>query len=352
MLFIELTLVSLKRNTFPVCVSGGCKHAIALAAWVHRRSEEPSPTEVKCYWKRGRLSSVGLSIKFVTARELNQRNNDQGPQDVGSNFLNEVVALCRQEDDLDCILLNQFTPCASNLSMHKLIIEFCTCDKKTSDQFLSFLTHKLMTEDLDQIFIDTLNQYLDPLWIELHYCRISASKLFEAAQCKTLEGSLHKIILGAQKIPDNVFMKRGRDLEPLVLKVVQQLLGLRKSIEKAGFQLHSSFPIFGASADGVTRKFVFEVKCPSTKEATKRYLDENGQPQLKFRLQILLQIMLCNRESGYFCVAHHEFEKNSLVEIVHVPRDDKLVLTYMKKAENWWCASIFPKLIQSVLPSV
>ncbi|GBP94367.1 hypothetical protein EVAR_60481_1 [Eumeta japonica] len=30
---------------------GGCKHALALVMWTHRRSEDPTPTEVACYWK-------------------------------------------------------------------------------------------------------------------------------------------------------------------------------------------------------------------------------------------------------------------------------------------------------------
>ncbi|GBP02341.1 hypothetical protein EVAR_97168_1 [Eumeta japonica] len=31
--------------------AGGCKHALALVMWTHRRSEDPTPTEVACYWK-------------------------------------------------------------------------------------------------------------------------------------------------------------------------------------------------------------------------------------------------------------------------------------------------------------
>ncbi|GBP90822.1 hypothetical protein EVAR_66005_1 [Eumeta japonica] len=31
--------------------NGGCKHALALVMWTHRRSEDPTPTEVACYWK-------------------------------------------------------------------------------------------------------------------------------------------------------------------------------------------------------------------------------------------------------------------------------------------------------------
>ncbi|VVC35784.1 Protein of unknown function DUF4817 [Cinara cedri] len=34
---------------------GGCKHSLALLMYVHIKSEEKSPTEVECYWKRPKL---------------------------------------------------------------------------------------------------------------------------------------------------------------------------------------------------------------------------------------------------------------------------------------------------------
>ncbi|KAJ8953093.1 hypothetical protein NQ318_013435 [Aromia moschata] len=32
------------------CFTGGCKHAVAVLMWVHRRSEDYAPTEVTSYW--------------------------------------------------------------------------------------------------------------------------------------------------------------------------------------------------------------------------------------------------------------------------------------------------------------
>ncbi|KAK2579099.1 hypothetical protein KPH14_008498 [Odynerus spinipes] len=29
--------------------TGGCKYAVALLMWVHRRSEDPAPTDIACY---------------------------------------------------------------------------------------------------------------------------------------------------------------------------------------------------------------------------------------------------------------------------------------------------------------
>lgn len=53
-----------------ILFSGGCKHAVAFLMWVHRRSEDPSPTEVQCYWKKSVLSGVGTSLKYITVEEM------------------------------------------------------------------------------------------------------------------------------------------------------------------------------------------------------------------------------------------------------------------------------------------
>ena len=53
-----------------VASQGGCKHAMAFIMWVHRRSEEPSCTSTECYWKKSKLSQVGTSLKYITAKEM------------------------------------------------------------------------------------------------------------------------------------------------------------------------------------------------------------------------------------------------------------------------------------------
>lgn len=53
---------------------GGCKHAMTFLYWLHRRSEEPSPTEVKCYWKKSSLSLVGSQDKYVLSKEIGFAN--------------------------------------------------------------------------------------------------------------------------------------------------------------------------------------------------------------------------------------------------------------------------------------
>ncbi|KAK4882184.1 hypothetical protein RN001_005503 [Aquatica leii] len=51
----------------------GCKHALALLMWTHRRSEDPTPTEVACYWKKSRLSGIGTVLKYIEAEKLTKK---------------------------------------------------------------------------------------------------------------------------------------------------------------------------------------------------------------------------------------------------------------------------------------
>lgn len=53
-----------------VAALGGCKHQVALLGWMHRRTEEKTPTEKECYWKKSKLSRVGTTVEFILAKEL------------------------------------------------------------------------------------------------------------------------------------------------------------------------------------------------------------------------------------------------------------------------------------------
>lgn len=49
---------------------GGCKHGLAVLAWIHRKSESKSVTDVEPYWKKSRLSGVGTTYKYIETQSL------------------------------------------------------------------------------------------------------------------------------------------------------------------------------------------------------------------------------------------------------------------------------------------
>jgi hypothetical protein len=48
-------------------ILAGCKHIVAFLYWLVRRSEEPSPTETRCYWRKSTLPDVVNSDAYSAA---------------------------------------------------------------------------------------------------------------------------------------------------------------------------------------------------------------------------------------------------------------------------------------------
>ncbi|KAL4718152.1 hypothetical protein ACJJTC_003367 [Scirpophaga incertulas] len=180
--------------------------------WTHRRTEEPSCTEVECFWKKPRQKTrVGMTLKYVTVEQ--------------------------------------------------------NCTK---------------------------NQCDNPLWHELRFARITASKDFDVSRCQTTDGSLVAAIVGA-KTPDTPAMKRGRRLERSVIKYVQNIL--KKRVKPCGLFLSPQYPMIAAYPDGICKDAVIEVKCP-TSESTKTNYIHNGSISEKYQAQIQLQMFVTKMRKG------------------------------------------------------
>ncbi|KAL4710253.1 hypothetical protein ACJJTC_003533 [Scirpophaga incertulas] len=66
--------------------SGGCKHAVAFLMWLHRRSEEPSTTAIKCYWRKSKLSGIGTTFNMIKAKDFSSTTHNEVEQDKGNFF--------------------------------------------------------------------------------------------------------------------------------------------------------------------------------------------------------------------------------------------------------------------------
>ncbi|KAL0859607.1 hypothetical protein ABMA27_010738 [Loxostege sticticalis] len=184
-----------------VAVQGGCKHAIALLMWVHRRSEEPSCTEVQCYWQKSKLSRVGTTLKFISAKDLSK-----GSPMLPSNYtvLEKFLEEGKKRNLGNCELLKYQHDYNGDelfsVSMHQLVFKY-------------------KSECCDLFLTETRDQFKNNLWYELRYGRVTSSKAYEVSRCQTNDGTLISIIMGG-KMPDTPAMKRGRYLENEVREIV------------------------------------------------------------------------------------------------------------------------------------
>ncbi|GBN60713.1 hypothetical protein AVEN_36772-1, partial [Araneus ventricosus] len=147
----------------------GCKHAIALITWLHRRSEEPAVTSVSCYWKASRLSAVGKAEKFIKAKNLVKNNIQPLPPSDGS-FLNKVAQKSRNEAKYDSVLTKYFKELADveGLSIHNLLTNFLeTTSTSTADEFINYCSCNMSETDCNTAAHETIEQSESALWFEL-----------------------------------------------------------------------------------------------------------------------------------------------------------------------------------------
>lgn len=319
--------------------AGGCKHAVAFLMWLHRRSEEPSCTQVECYWKKSTLSKVGTSIKYVTTLEMGSGIASTSEDTcVYDKFLEEATA----KGIKNCELLRYMQNIPKDfdtISMYQLALMY---RDQSCEDFLKKISSSFTTDILIKAEQNTRDQAESNLWHELRFARITASKAYEVSKCQTSDGALVGLIMGG-KMPDTPAIKRGRVLEQKVLEVVREKLN--KEIQRCGLFISKNFPMIAGSPDGIGQDFIIEIKCPFSEETYKNYI-YNGRPTKKFYSQMQIQMYVCGIKKCYFCVANSKFQSNNEVEIIYVEYDKAYIKSLMETLVIFWKTHIYPLLFK------
>ncbi|KAG4071100.1 hypothetical protein HA402_013414 [Bradysia odoriphaga] len=231
---------------------GGCKHAIALIGWIHRRSEEPSPTETVCYWKKSVLASVDTSKPYHSDTDESSAYSDSEEED-SDGFISSFAAESEKLKVTDCHFLlhynfKKFSSPFLKLSLHHCVFDYMVSKASHSpSDFISFCKERMSQSLIEKIAAETKGQYKS------------------AGNGSTIDK------LFGKKILDTKYMKRGRLLEAQVKLALEKKLG--QKIADSGLWLKSDLPIFGASPDGFgpRKEYCVEIKCPATEDSYKTY---------------------------------------------------------------------------------
>lgn len=320
---------------------------MAFLMWCNRKFETKSPTEVECYWKKSALSNIGVTKKFMTSDELVGKSTKRIKLNVGPTFLTKLIEQSKTNDidsQLSRHMFDYFDGKVNSLSIHDLLYKFLQehQGQNNCESFLRYAETKMSDNLCKMVENCTKDQKDNPLWHELRYGRITASNIYEASKCKTENGNLVNRILGAVKVYDNIYMKRGRNLEGLVLDKIKSTLKIE--INDCGLFLFPSVPIFGASPDGIGDDFIVEIKCPSSEKTMRNYLS-NGKISNKCRGQLNLQMLATGKKKGLFCVADPDFEKNSEIKHMWVDYDEKFATEMITNAKQFWIKNVYPLLL-------
>jgi hypothetical protein len=338
----------------PAFILGICKHAVAFGAWCYQRSEEPSPTDTKCYWTKAPLSFVD-SRKPVTEMFASVRKFKSEYQCDGS-FLEDIKSFL-MKDSVESMLKAQLKPSGHPFSLHHIAFTFALArlpSKEASDfkTYIAGIMERAPAETYRKLALKTEEQSGTPLWAQLRFGRITASVLSQAAACSTEEGrqNLASTILGGGgKFNPSEMMLRGLNIEDGVRAEFSKVTGLR--VKKGSLVLDKCHPAFGASPDGVGKDFVLEIKSPLNKNEGHYLLKDGKTPSKKVLLQILLQIELCKKKKGFLVIVDEKFEQNRKIKVVEVaksPENDILLKDSMAKAEEFWDKYVYLKLMKTM----
>ncbi|GLV33432.1 uncharacterized protein CBL_20171 [Carabus blaptoides fortunei] len=306
------------------------------------KSVEPSPTSTECYWRKPKLAGVGTNIEFLSSKDLGA---DDIPEfEDGDNFFEEMIqtagsSKCNSE------LLKIYQPASpvEQLDVHLIVIKF---KEDLANDFLMYASN-IMTEELCvEACIQIQEQHKNKLWFKLRYSRVTASKVYDVAHCRKIDGVIVEQILGVYKVRDTVALERGRILENEVLKVVEQTTKLK--FKQSGLVLSKIHPIFGASPDAISEEYVAEIKCPSSEKAKKRYSTQTNKITAKFNAQVQLKMHMYKKNKALFCIADPEFEKNNKITIITVDYDKSYIEGLMKKAELFWIKYVLPRMLKAL----
>ncbi|KAH0546654.1 hypothetical protein KQX54_013067 [Cotesia glomerata] len=296
------------------------------------------------------LPGFGTVIKYIEAEKLTKKTSatlvDNLPEN--NTFLQKVIQLAKNQQINSQIGQLNFdidSKKAYSLSLHRLIFDFNKSTDSQVEKFLEFAKIEMkeaVCEEAEQL---SKQQSECAIWHELRYGRITASKFYEAAHCKTEDGSLVQQIIGASKVHETNAMARGKNLEKDVIEVLEK--ELKVEITRPEIYHVPSHPVFAASPDGVTSNAIIEIKCPSSKKSLDTFLPK-GKISLKCIAQMQLQMLMTGKKEGIFCVADRNFEENEQVYIKKLKYDDAHTHALIKNSLVFWSKNIFPKLLKSV----
>lgn len=309
--------------------------------WLHRRSEEPSVTSVTCYWKKSTLSKITSSDFDIESIFKVTNKTDFGPKN--SDVVNDLLSNVPNNHGM--LFLMERENYLNNLSLYHLSLKYANDNKnedKSSTHFINFCKATMSDNfcfDAEKV---TRNQSESKEWQELRFGRITASKLYEAANCKILNGSLVEVLMGSSGKFQTEATARGQKLESEVLKKVAEERKIK--ITRPGIFLNSLYPIFGASPDGISEEFCVEIKCPFKDKTLDNYI-KNNEIQKKYMSQIQLQMLLSKKQKGLFCVASPDFETSRNIKILEINLNENLLKDVMEKATDFWEKAIYPLLI-------
>lgn len=127
---------------------------------------------------------------------------------------------------------------------------------------------------------------------------------------------------------ENIYMKRGKELEPLALECFEKETGLTMF---SMMFTHDNYEWMSASYDGITlnQDSILEIKCPGAKDH--HFAEVNKMVPKKYKAQLQHQIFISGLDFSFY----YSFDGKKGI-ILEVKRDQEFIEKMLEKELDFW----------------
>lgn len=150
--------------------------------------------------------------------------------------------------------------------------------------FIDFLKLKITDEMMKEIFNETKQQHLCPLWRQQRVGALTASTLHGAARYSRSDPDNYmvKIIMGESKFLGNTATDYGQKYEPVARKLYEEAMKSKHQqlmVKSSGLFVSKDIPLLRASPDALVScqccgKGLLEIKCPFSQNLQTKTAEE------------------------------------------------------------------------------
>lgn len=278
------------------------------------------------------------TVKPITPIQGRSRHNDTDCTELIAKTIWENLP----KHDKCYKLSQQFSSC----SMKNIILQYNinNGDRLNAETFLKYAADILKHEFCEMLAEETFYQGFNRVWLVCRYGRLTIHDFYAAATDNLSKETFeYKCLInyGTISFPEShVFDVEKKEREQLI-KIIRTRTGDR-TIDKSGIVLSTEYPFLMAAPDAICETAIVHIRHGHA-ETFDSY-QKVGDVSQKDRVNLQMEMLVCKKALGYYCLVHPNFEMTHEVKILEEDADVDFIEPLVATALYFWTKEIFPIL--------
>lgn len=213
-------------------------------------------------------------------------------------------------------------------------------------RFLKYATSQMTPEISQMIAEETFYQGFHRIWLLNRYGRLTTIDFCLAATFGYPEQSFeYQCLTNYEKLnfPEPYILDDQRPLRAQILKVIKEQIG-DSTIDRSGVVLNGKYPFLMATPDAISETGIIHIGICDV-DTFNRCENVFDVSQID-RANLQMEMVVCERALGYYCLIHPEFETNQKIKIFEEDADPDFIQPLIGNALGFWINGVFPVLAE------